>query len=93
LADFSRSIPTVGRVRDFLSSRTFVLRNKRRTKRCPGLIRLHLNGVDIERDYGTRLREHLDAHGGVLAAQRSGKNAGAGPRTDRRDRVRASLLI
>jgi len=83
----------LGRVRDFLASRTFVLRNKRRTNLTLGLIRLHLNGVDIERDYGTRLREHLDASGGVLPAQRSGKDTGAGPRTDRRHRAVPSLRI
>lgn len=83
----------LGRVRDFLSSRTFVLRNKRRTNLALGLIRLHLNSVDIERNYGTRLREYLDAHGGVLPAQRSGKDTGAGPRTDRQHRVPASLRI
>ena len=76
-----------------LASRTFVLRNKRRTNLTLGLIRLHLNGVDIERDYGTRLREHLDASGGVLPAQRSGKDTGAGPRTDRRHRAVPSLRI
>lgn len=81
----------LGRVRDFLGSRTFVLRNKRRTNLTLGLIRLHLNGVDIERDYGTRLREHLDTTGGVLPAQRAGKDTGAGPRTDARDRAVASL--
>jgi hypothetical protein len=81
----------LGRVRDSLSPRTFVLRNKRRTNLTLGLIRLHLMGVDIERDYGTRLREHLDARGGVLPAQRSGKDTGAGPKTDRRYRVPASL--
>jgi len=83
----------LGRVRGFLLSRTFVLRNKRRTNLALGLIRLHLNGADIERNYGTRLREHVDAHGGVLPAQRSGKDAGAGPRTERQHRVPASLRV
>jgi hypothetical protein len=33
----------LGKVRDFLDSRSFVLRNKRRTNLALGLIRLHLN--------------------------------------------------
>ena len=49
-----------------------------------GLVRLHLTGVDVERDYVTCLRGNLDAHGCVLPAQYSGKDAGADPRTDRR---------
>jgi hypothetical protein len=46
-------------VRDFLDSRSFVLRNKRRTNLMLTLIRNHLNGMDVERHYVTQLREHL----------------------------------
>jgi hypothetical protein len=81
----------LGTVRDFLDSRSFVLRNKRRTNLALGLIRLHLNGVDLQSRYHTVLRQHLDAHGGVLPPQRAGKDTGAGPRTDRTHRAVASL--
>jgi hypothetical protein len=69
----------LGRVRDFLDSRSFVLRNQRRTNLLLGLIRNHLNGVDVERLYLAQLREHLDRN--ALPAQRAGYDAGAGPRT------------
>ena len=49
----------LGRVRDFLDSRSFVLRNKRRTNLLLGLVRNHLNGVDSERRYIAQLRKHL----------------------------------
>ena len=81
----------LGRVRDFLDSRSFVLRNKRRTNLALGLIRLHLNGADLQSRYHTLLRQHLDATGGVLPAQRGGKDTGAGPRTDRARPAVASL--
>jgi hypothetical protein len=81
----------LGRVRDFLDSRSFVLRNKRRTNFALGLIRLHLNGHDIERHYQTALRSWLDDRGGHLPAQRGGYDTKAGPRTDAADRLLASL--
>ena len=46
----------LGQVRDVLDSRSFVLRNKRRTNLALSLIRLHLNGQDLEREYNTLLR-------------------------------------
>jgi hypothetical protein len=79
----------LGRVRDFLDSRSLVLRNKRRTNLLLGLIRNHLNGVDVERRYFTQLREHIDQQ--TLPAQRAGYDTGAGPRTDAHHRQVASL--
>lgn len=81
----------LGTVRDFLDPRSFVLRNKRRTNLALGLIRLHLNRVDVERRYRTLLRKHIDEAGGVLPTQRDGKDTGAGPRTPRGQRLPASL--
>lgn len=78
-------------MRDFLDSRSFVLRNKRRTNLALGLIRLHLNGVDLQARYHTLLRQHIDETGGLLSSQRAGKDTGAGPRTDRAHRAVASL--
>lgn len=83
--------PHLGKVRDFLDSRSFVLRNKRRLNLTLGLMRLHLNGLDIERNYQTLLRAHADRHGGVLARQRAGADTGAGPRTPPQHRAIASL--
>jgi len=45
----------LGTVRDYLDSRSFVLRNQRRTTAMLGLIRLHLNGSDSATPYGTTL--------------------------------------
>jgi hypothetical protein len=81
----------LGTVRDFLDSRSFVLRNKHRTNVTLELIRLHLNGQDLEPRYHTLLRKHLDASAGVLPRQRAGKDVGAGPRTERRKRAVPSL--
>jgi hypothetical protein len=81
----------LGTVRDFLDSRSFVLRNKRRTNLALGLIRLHLNRVDVERSYHTLLREHIDKTREVLPTQRDGKDTDAGPTTPRGQRVPASL--
>lgn len=83
----------LGRVRDYLDSRSFVLRNKRRTNLALGLIRLHLNGTDVERRYQALLREHVDGHGGRLPRQRAGKDTAAGPRTPRHLRAAASLRV
>ena len=55
------------------------------------LIRLHLNGQDLERTNNTLLREHVDGVQGVLPRQRDGKVTGAGPRTARAHRGAASL--
>lgn len=54
-----------------------------------GLIRNHLNGVDVERLYLSQLREHLDRH--TLPALRAGYDPGAGPRTAGAQRRVASL--
>lgn len=79
----------LGRVRDFLDTRSFVLRNKRRTSLLLGPIRNHLNGVDIERHYLAQLRERLDRD--APPAQRAGDDAGAGARTAGAKRHVASL--
>ena len=79
----------LGRVRDYLDSRSFVLRNQRRTNLLLGLVRNHLNGVDSERRYVAQLRAHLDQV--TVAPQRSGYDTAAGPRTPAEDRLRASL--
>lgn len=63
-------------VRDFLDSRSFVLRNKRRTNHTLGLIRLHLNG---ERRYHALLRAYADEHEGRLPRPRGGYDTGRGP--------------
>lgn len=81
----------LGRIRDFIDSRAFVLRNRRRTNLALGLMRLHLNGSDIERDYVTALRIHASRNDGLLPAQRNHKDAGAGSKTPRSQRVSASL--
>lgn len=78
-------------MRDFLDSRSFVLRNERRTNLALGLIRLHLNGHDVERHYQTALRSWLDDRNGLLPAQRSGYDTKAGPRTEPEHRLPASL--
>jgi hypothetical protein len=77
-------------VSDILEPRSFGLRNKRRTNLALGLIRLHLNGVDIDRRYNQLLREHVESVG-ELPRQRGGTDAGAGPRTDPAERMVASL--
>ena len=79
----------LGRVRDFLDSRSFVLRTQRRTNLLLGLVRNHLNGADSERRYVAQLRAHLDQV--TVAPQRSGYDTAAGPRTPAEDRLRASL--
>jgi hypothetical protein len=81
----------LGTVRDFLDSRSFVLRNKGRTNLALGLIQPHLNGVDLQSRNHTLLRQHIDEASGVLPPQRTGKDTGAGPRTDRAHRAVASL--
>jgi hypothetical protein len=51
-------------------SRSFVLRNARRTTTLLGLVRLQLNGVDNARRYSELLLAQLNARGGVAPAQR-----------------------
>lgn len=80
-----------GRVRDFLDSRSFVLRNARRTNLLLAMIVNHLNGVDVERDYYRLMRERLDAVGGRLPAQRGGGDKGTSRRVERAKRAVASL--
>lgn len=62
----------LGSVRDFLDSRSFVLRNATRTNLLLGLVRLHLNGSDVERRYHQILRDHLASNGGQPTGQRNG---------------------
>lgn len=60
----------LGTVRDYLDSRSFVLRNQDGTTLLLGLIRLHLNGTDNPRRYAEVLRASLDANGGHGPRQR-----------------------
>lgn len=62
----------LGTVRDFLDARSFVLRNQDRTNVTLGLMRLHLNGVDVERQYRVHLRDIVDDAGGPPSDQRTG---------------------
>lgn len=61
----------LGTIRGFLDSRSFVLRNATRTNLLLGLMRLHLNGVDVERRYRQLLRDHLSDSGRPVV-QRNG---------------------
>lgn len=81
----------LGRVRDFLDSRSFVLRNARRTTTTLGLVRLHLNGLDNARRYSELLRAWLDEHGGFAPPQRASYDTGTGGRTPAGQRQPASL--
>lgn len=81
----------LGRVRDVLASRSFVLRNQDRTNLMLGLVRNHLNGVDLECLYLTQLRNHLSDPDGTRRSQRSGYDREAGPRTPGAERAVASL--
>ena len=63
----------LGRVRDFLDSRSFVLRNQARTNNMLGLVRLHLNSNDSAAIYHRILREALTGNGGTAPViQRNG---------------------
>lgn len=62
----------LGTVRDYLDSRSFVLRNQRRTTTTLGLIRLQLNGTDSVVRYATALRTWLEVNQGTPNAQRTG---------------------
>ena len=81
----------LGTVRDYLDSRSFVLRNQRRTTTMLGLIRLHLNGTDSQARYATALRAWLEAHHGTPAAQRTGYDAGTSRQLPAAARAVASL--
>jgi hypothetical protein len=81
----------LGSVRDYLDSRSCVLRNQRRTTLMLGLVRLHLNGTDDARRYTPVLREWLTAQRGIASPQRGGYDAGAGNRLDHDDRAVPSL--
>lgn len=61
----------LGRVRDFLDSRSFVLRNAGRTNLLLGLVRLHLNDTDDEHSYRRVLRD-AGAHTALRTGQRQG---------------------
>lgn len=54
----------LGTVRDYLDSRSFVLRNQRRTTTMLGLVRLHLNGTDNANRYANALRAWLETRQG-----------------------------
>ena len=81
----------LGRVRDFLDSRSFVLRNQARTNLTLGPIRLHLNGADLERNYHATLSRRLNQHAGVLPRQRTGSDVGTSVRVPRHQRATPSL--
>lgn len=70
----------LGRVRDFLDSRSFVLRNAARTNVLLGLVRNHLNGRDIESRYRTQLRALVDEREGHAEAQRAAYDPRIDPR-------------
>jgi hypothetical protein len=74
----------LGRVRDFLDSRTFVLRNAKRLNQTLGLMRLHLNGTDYERDYLALLRKALDQANGWAPKQRTNADPKGKPPSLRR---------
>lgn len=81
----------LGTVRDYLDSRSFVLRNQRRTTTMLGLVRLHLNGTDSPARYATALRTWLDTHHGTPPGQRGGYDAGTSRRLPAAERRTASL--
>lgn len=81
----------LGRVRDMLDSRSFVLRNARRTTVMLGLVRLHLNGADSARGYASLLRAWLDQHRGVAPSQRGDYDTGTSRRLPAHLRASASL--
>jgi hypothetical protein len=77
----------LGRVRDFLDARSFALRNARRTNLLLGLVRLHLNGADVERRYHALVRDFTDTARGRPGQQRTGYETRPlpGPTGDRRN--------
>lgn len=62
----------LGTVRDFLDSRSFVLRSQDRLNVTLGLMRLHLNHQDVERQYRVHLRDIVNSTGGAPRSQRAG---------------------
>lgn len=81
----------LGTVRDHLDSRSFVLRNQRRTTTMLGLMRLHINGWDNHRRYTTLLRDWLEANHGQPPRQRGNYDIGTSVRVAREDRATPSL--
>jgi hypothetical protein len=62
----------IGKIRDYLDSRSFVLRNANRLNQALGLMRLNLNKDDRERDYLSLLRQAVENGNGHAPQQRSG---------------------
>lgn len=56
-------------VLNIIEPRSFSLRNKDRINVTLGLVRLHLNGIDIERRYSAIIRKYIE-EGGTLPLQR-----------------------
>lgn len=81
----------LGTVRDYLDSRSFVLRNRDRTTLLLGLMRLHLNGTDNSRRYAELIRAWLDANGGHGPRQRRKYDTGTSRRVPRELRRPDSL--
>ncbi|MBC9733854.1 hypothetical protein [Nocardioides marmotae] len=77
----------LGTVRDHLDSRSFVLRNQRRTTLMLGLVRLHLNGTDNPRRYAELLRSWLTDNAGNAPAQRTGYDRGTSRRLAAHQRI------
>lgn len=63
-------------VLDIIEPRSFSLRNKERTNLTLGLIRLHLNGIDIERQYSAIIRKHVEAVGSLPPQRLSTRTGG-----------------
>ncbi|WP_310528751.1 hypothetical protein, partial [Nocardioides sp.] len=80
-----------GTVRDYLDSRSFVLRNQARTTLMLGLVRLHLNGTDNPRRYAELLRAHLDENAGNAPQQRRRYDTGTSRRLPAQVRATPSL--
>ncbi len=87
-----RRHPTApGTARDYLGSRSFVLRNQRRTTLMLGLIRLHLNGTDDADRYAKVMRSWLTERQGTALPQRGGYDPSTSRRLPREDRADPSL--
>lgn len=78
-------------MRDYLDSRSFVLRNQGRTTTMLGLVRRHLNGTDNANRYANALRTWLETRQGTPPAQRTGYDAGTSRRLPAAARLPASL--
>ncbi|MCD4527383.1 hypothetical protein [Nocardioides sp. cx-173] len=81
----------LGVVRDYLDSRSFVLRNQRRTTLMLGPVRLHLNSTDDTSRYANLLRTWLTDRHGVGLPHRDGYDPGTSVHNDRKDRALPSL--